>query len=295
MKIGLVGFYGFNAYSDEFLAKAIQDEFNRHAEIKWQILPLGHGSYKDLDLVILGGGSLLGHPFSELQNYLKSSETPFVIFGTGVREFQDMGGLRYLWDRASLIAVRGAVSLERLDEAGFNTSKISVCGDPIFLFEDEQLDKNPVMGGVFRPHRNVDSAWLDHAFDTIQELRGEPPMLIQFSSAQGDKGFPFTLEEAYYGICKSSFWFGNRLHPFCIALINNIPAIAVEMEFRKVEDVCSTIEYPHWVKSGDNIIEVYGHLMQNWSHERKNLKYRIDGVRTGLKEMVQEILDATTN
>jgi len=295
MKIGLVGFYGFNAYSDEFIVKAIQDAFNKEADIEWHVIGLLHKEYyvypEDLDLIILGGGSLLGSYLPELTLYLAINDTPFVIFGTGVRDLEPehIKMSRYIWNRASLIGVRGWVSEEKLRDAGFDTSKISVYGDPIFLLEDEHLIKDGYLKGVVRPH-NVNVQWVVDCLNIIQGKTPRAIRVLKFASEQGDYGAKLGLLETYNEVCSASFWFGNRLHPFCVALINDIPSIAVEIEFRKVEDVCSTINYPYWIRPDENISDMYDLLMQNWEEERESIKSRIDVVRSDLKDMVKECL-----
>lgn len=295
MNIGLIGYYGYEAYSDEFILKAIQNAFNEEADIKWSIIQIGNPVYpKNLDLIIIGGGSLLGAPFHGLKTYLETREIPLVIFGTGVRELKDetMGELQYLWNKASLIGVRGATSVERLEKRGFDTSKISLYGDPIFLLKNEHQNKDNYIKGVIRPSPTTQNniTWMKDSFNILCKKTQRDSRIIPFSLPQGDHGVKLGLEQTYQEVCSASFWFGNRLHPFCIALINDIPSIAVEIEFRKVEDVCSTINYPYWIKLGDNVVEIYDVLIRNWNHDREKLKFQIDRVRTGLKKMVKETL-----
>jgi len=292
MKVGIFGHYTYGDYSDELIALAIKNCFKTYGA-RPVINYFGRGDYSKIDLAVLGGGSLLGYPLPHMINELKNNDCPFIILGTGVREFQDIKGLRYLWDRADLIAMRGKISIERLDKIGFDTSKISVCGDSIFLLESENLPVDDYIGGVFRPHGNMDSTWLYQAFNTLQELEKKPVRLLSFSVIQGDKGEQLSLGDAYYGVCASSFWFGNRCHPFCIALINGIPAMAVELEFRKIEDVCSTLGYPYWIKAATPISLVkaaYVDLMMNWPSIRKKVKKSVSLIREGLKDLVKEAL-----
>ena len=115
--------------------------------------------------------------------------------------------------------------------------------------------------------------------------------LLGFSASQRDWGGSMGFEDTYNCICRSSFWFGNRLHPFCVALINGVPAMAVEVEFGKVADVCSTIGYPHWVNPNDNLREAYVRLMSDWEGTREKVDVNVGIVRRRLEKAVDEVLE----
>lgn len=291
MRIGLVGFYGYNAYSDDLIALAIKEAFDERADVDWSIMPLGGGRYKDLDLVILGGGSLLGLQLPNLVRGLHETDVPFAIFGPGFRNNEVPHSLNYLWDRASLIGVRGEVSVDGLQSSGIDVRKTDFIGDPVFLLKNRGLSSDGYIRGVIRPHKYVDCGWMHQFLEWLSSERGLPMQLLGFSPSQGDWGGSIKFSDTYDGICRSSFWFGNRLHPFCVALINGIPAIAVEVEFEKVADVCSTIGYPHWVNSNEDLKEAYVRLMSDWEGTLEKVSVSIEAVRRRLVDAVDEAID----
>lgn len=188
MRIGLVGFYGYNAYSDDLIALAIKEAFNERIDIDWRILPLGGGDYGGLDLVVLGGGSLLGLQLSNLVTGLQRTSTPFVIFGPGFRSNENPVSLQYLWDRAAFIGVRGEISVEGLQAAGLDASKIGFLGDPIFLLRNRKLSSDGCVRGVIRPHAGIDCGWMHEFLEWIASERGKSMQLLGFSASQRDWG-----------------------------------------------------------------------------------------------------------
>ncbi len=298
MIIGLAGYYNINSYSDDCIAYAIKHAFDiEHQGIEWRILPLGVGKYDDLDLVILGGGSLLGMALPALVNGLKSCAAPFVIFGTGVREFMCHECLGYLWERAALIGVRGHYGRNALFQAGYDVSRIRFVGDPIFLLPPsdgvkEPCIDEPYIAGVFRSGYN--DKWLVRAFRRISELAGMPVKYVCMSKAQGDTGCGagagLGLAATYNVLRDASFYFGNRLHPMLLCLLNGIPSIGVELEFNKVKCACSVIDYPYYVNEGAPLHELE-HVYYTLRDDDMN-KYagKIDSVRMSLKKNVSEAL-----
>jgi len=282
LKIGLMGYYGYNAYSDDLIAKAITYAYDKKADVEWSIIPLHTIPKTNLDLIILGGGSLLGHPFTALANRLRNDNTPFIILGTGFREAIDMNSLKYLFNRADLIAVRGHTSEHKLRKHGLHVEDIDAVGDSIFLLPPQRKRDGDYVGAVIRPHI-VDQRWMESSLQRLGELRNQETRTFCFSQVQGDLGAWSSLEDTYRGIYESSFWFGNRLHPFCVALINGVPALAVELEFDKVQDVCSTIKYPY-MKGGQDVMKLYPIV------NAMNVQERISGIREDLNKLVEESL-----
>jgi len=312
---GIIGYYGQGELCDDLLLHLTKRTFDSLGEIEWHSRDGG-----DLDLLILGGGSLLGVPHTVLRRYLERSSCVFCIFGTGFRGINpnDSGleDLIYLWERADMIAVRGKVSVERLDGLGLDVSKISVLGDPIFLMDGRRAEKEYI-GGVTRPH-NVDLEWMKQVFEFLRGEIGQEVRLFSFCDGQGDMigeelgyttrsligesysedavlrggpSFQSIMEGSCAAVYRSSFWFGNRLHPFCVALVNSVPTIGVEIEFRKVEDVCSTLDYPYWTRANaplEELREMYYRLTSGW---KRGVKKRISEIREGLRGLARRVLD----
>lgn len=306
IKIGLWGYYGHGEFCDDYIEYAIKTTFNYISgnNIEWVRLPTGKTV---LDAIILGGGSLLGTPEPKLVGMLKENvDMPFYIYGTGFRNIEKSGfeNLQYLWDRASLIAVRGESSIERLDEQGLKMSKVAALGDPIFLCSGQQKQDGGYIGGVHRPYI-VNEQVLKEAFEFLKRKRNQDVKMFSFAKDQGDcRGglgyeiYDLNINQTYNGLIQSSFWFGNRLHPFCIALMHSIPTIGLEIEFRKVEDVCSTLDYLYWLNisdfSGDTFVDMYSKLMENHKEIDEKVQIRISSIRQQLCNIAERILKGVT-
>lgn len=304
LRIMLFGFYGVGEYCDDYMADAAKKTFEevsaRH--IQW-VSPK-----EPADLIILGGGSLLGTNtyFDELQSIIKRNDCPFAIFGTGVRDIEKgdfLPGLQELWRRAASISVRGETSRRRLYEWGLNIRKIGALGDPIFLTKPLLLESKNYIGGVVRPTFVEDSAWMKTVLDWLHTTRQQPVKLFSFCQQQHDdlgnqatgyESLVLDADATRRGIAESSFWFGNRLHAFCLALIEGIPAIGVEIEFQKVQDVCSTLSYPGFMKHIDYPlsfhVRLHEILMNDWYETQWRLKGKIAEICHNLIGQAQEIL-----
>lgn len=140
---------------------------------------------------------------------------------------------------------------------------------------------------------------MSKAFDFLSTTRHQPVKLFSFCEAQFDKysnelsgyeNYSLDARETRNSIAKASFWFGNRLHAFCLALIESVPTIGVEIEFRKVEDICSTIDYPYWVYAGGQFEQKYYRLVENWNTIDSQVKERIATICGNLRSQVRYIL-----
>lgn len=300
LKVVLYGYYGVGELCDDFMADATKKTFEELSDrpIEW-VAP----NVKP-DLVVLGGGSLLGTNLylEQFCNLVQHWDCPVAIFGTGARDVERgdfLPGLRYLWQRASSISVRGETSRKRLEQWGLDTSKIESLGDPIFLSEPSRLEKQGYIGGVIRPTPNTYPDWMKRSLTQISGLRLEPVKLFSFCEAQGDgasnksagcDSYVLDGRQTRQAIAKSSFWFGNRLHAFCLALIEGVPAIGVEVEFMKVEDVCSTLNYPFWIYPLQGAETAYMLLTskQDYIHDATQLK--IATIAQNLRSQAREIL-----
>jgi len=303
LRVGLVGYYGYDEYSDDLIAKGIMDAFNeeyellRHHNIEWVIMPLGSGSYDNLDLVILGGGSLLGLDLYPLIDGLKKHPNlKFCILGTGTRDLINLESTKYLFNRTPYVAIRGDVTAENLATIGCDVEKIEVLGDSIFLHYDEFMFRESYLGITHRTHAPPSYHLMNELISYLQEITGFKPTFIPYCVKQGDvtDGKNYTMEQVYEMTCKSSFWFGNRLHPFAIALINHVPAIPVEIEFNKVQDLCSTIGFKHYIHHEElslkTLHRTYIDLMNNWDKIDVQCNDQIDRVRNKYKSLITELV-----
>lgn len=296
----LYGFYGVGELCDDFMAIATKETFEEVSERKIQWV----SPSEPADMIILGGGSLLGDNLvlDQFCRIIKDRECPFAIFGTGVRDIDKgnfLGSLQYLWDRAASISVRGETSRERLKRWGIDTGKIETLGDPIFLSKPVGLERKDYIGGVIRPTATSSPAWMKSAFDFFHATQNQPVKLFSFCEAQldgvgnkssGYENYVLDASQTRRAIAEASFWFGNRLHAFCLALVEGVPTIGVEIEFRKVEDVCSILAYPYWVYGGNPFEETYYRLLGSWDTTHKQVQEKITSIRHNLRSQAQHIL-----
>lgn len=325
MKIGLLGFYGANEYCDDYLEIAIRKVFDDISKkkgagnIEWVRFngninndinrKLIDWEKSPLDAVILGGGSILGVGYGI--SWLKNN-VPFYIYGSGFRECQNLEDLKYMLDRALFVSLRGNTCIKRLKDLGLNVSKVSCVGDPIFLCDKMNVmnakkatdNGNSFIGGVFRPYITEDNK-IKQIFDYLKVNRKEEIKLFSFAKGQGDDvggkkiGFKtmdsFNNIETYNEMIKSSFWFGNRLHPFCIALMHGISTIGLDIEFNKVESVCSTLDYPYWIKNENlnlsTFESMYKDVIDNHEKINEGVQKKIDIIRNDLKMLAEKIFD----
>ena len=284
----LIGYYGKGEYCDDYLESAIRHNIKECAGedvVFYRDVPQ---DYSIIDLAILGGGTILGLPFPKLASLLKKNNCPFYIFGTGGRDVKKDEGLSFLWGRANDIVLRGDVSRRKCLNAGLDIEKVSGYGDPIFLYDKSSFIKRYDVGMVNRP---VNSETMGKIQDFLVKA-GRKISSFVFCKGQGDTGEHLSPRGAYDAICKCSFWTGNRLHPACIALLNGIPVIPVDIEFNKVEDVCSVIGYSYWIKDSefDKYEQMYCELREK-GIPNKTME-NINNIRMFLKKKIREIVSA---
>lgn len=215
MKIGLIGFFGAGAFSDDLIEyvtrKLILKECPR-AEIdyKWRE-KCRFGTDPDLlnsfDIIIHAGGSLLGkcshYPIRDIFNWHDKVETPIAIFGTGYRYEPDKEPLntlrrlrlQLLFEKAEVISVRGHSTIQHLQENRIDTSKVHSVGDPVMAC-DISLKWSPkfIMGNVRDSPDNeikhssnyVTQKLMAQIYDYLIDYYDLPLRLISFRNVLGD-------------------------------------------------------------------------------------------------------------
>ena len=182
-KILLLGWYGHTAIGDDIIAEVTKHLFFEEAEkrsIKLQFVPLSilkdfkyrmsHSHLIKNDLIVIGGGSILGSDTMNLYMTIfgfdkitfhklsRNRKTPLVIFGGGFRREKeklpekDRTHMRRLFDRAILKGVRGPVSQQLLISNGI-LKEVDVIGDPALSFYPVPV--NNKMDGDFNVGMNV--------------------------------------------------------------------------------------------------------------------------------------------
>ena len=182
-KILLLGWYGYNAIGDDIMAEVTKRLFFEEAKkrgIKLQFVPIP--VVKDFkhrmiysylvknDLIIIGGGSILG--FDTMSLYItlfgfdkinlhkisRNRKTPLVIFGGGFRmekeklPEKDRVHMKKLFGRAALKGVRGPIS-QQLFISNRIVNDVDVIGDPALSFYPTSV-KNK-LNGDFKVGMNV--------------------------------------------------------------------------------------------------------------------------------------------
>lgn len=163
-KILLLGWYGYDAIGDDIMAVVTKCLFFEEAEkrgIKLQFVPLSiikdfklrmiHSYLIQNDLIVIGGGSILG--FDTMNLYMtifgfdkfnlhklsRNRKTPLVIFGGGFRREKeelpekDRIHMKKLFDKAILKGVRGYIS-QQLFISNKIVNEVDVIGDPALSF-----------------------------------------------------------------------------------------------------------------------------------------------------------------
>lgn len=156
-KIHLIDWYGHQALGDDLLHYCAWDILKKAAGKNQVEIELS--GLDSADMVIIGGGTILGSDSMHILNQIESSDIPLVIFGGGFRRDQsnlmeklkNVTGVnktekrelseknkeisRKLISRAKYMGVRGYVSRQSFIHNGIDDEKIEVIGDLGFSFE----------------------------------------------------------------------------------------------------------------------------------------------------------------
>jgi len=215
MKIGLIGFFGAEAYSDDLIEHVTRQlllkerpeiQFDSKIERKCE-KGTNPKLLNSFDLVIHAGGSLLGKcehpPILDIYKWHKSVMTPMAIFGTGYRYEPDKEPLnrirkqrlQLLFNKSRVISVRGYRTLYHLNRNGIDTSKITSVGDPVMAC-NIKLKRKPthIMGNVRNmwqteikhiPNKKV-QAFMAQVYDWLIDYYDLPLMLVSFRNQRRD-------------------------------------------------------------------------------------------------------------
>ena len=214
-KIGLIGFFGAGAYSDDLIedtTRRLLLKQNPRAQIdyEWRV-KCAKGTDPTLlnsfDLIIHAGGSLLGkcghYPIRDIDQWYDKVDTPIAIFGTGYRYEPDKEPLnqvrrrrlQLLFEKAEVISVRGHKTMQHLEENRIDTSKVVSLGDPVMAC-DIRLEMEPtcVMGNVRdSPHNEIKHVSNEHVqsvmaeiYDWLIEYYSVPLKLLSFRHVGSD-------------------------------------------------------------------------------------------------------------
>jgi len=213
MKVGLIGFFGVKAYSDDLIGDATQKiltelkpDIKFDTQVMWRSIKQGKPDMDYLnsfDSLILCGGSLLGKctfvPVGQIEKWADKLTAPFHIFGSGYRYEPDYDPLpevnrdrmNLLFDTASSIMVRGLKTVQHCEENDINISKISCYGEPIIAanyYSSFNLTRQ-VIGGNIRDMPKAEVQYTSNEqvhevmaafYDWLHQELGYPIELVSF-------------------------------------------------------------------------------------------------------------------
>ena len=194
MKIGLIGFFGVGAYSDDMINITTQKIFRNinpgvtfDSNVMWRC---AKGAYLDylngFDLLVLCGGSLLGKctfpPINRISEWAHKLYTPLSMFGTAYRLEPDKEPLsptmqqrmKLLFETAQVIMLRGKRSIYWCNRNEISTEKVEALGDPLLGLSYEKKKRRDVIGG---------------------NVRNMPPSEVQYTSNDYVQGKMATIYE----------------------------------------------------------------------------------------------------
>jgi len=215
MKIGLIGYFGAGAYSDDLIEHVtkqllLKEKPKANINSSWRqkcIRGTDPKLLNSFDLIIQAGGSLLGkcehYPITDIHRWHDKIKTPMAIFGTGYRyepKIEPLNKVRkrrlqLLFKKAQVISVRGHRTMHHLRSNKIDVSRVVSVGDPVMAC-DIKLKINPkfIMGNVrYSPQHEVKHAsnertqmLMAEIYDWLIDHYDLPLVLISFRNARKD-------------------------------------------------------------------------------------------------------------
>ena len=273
-RIRLLGWHGNRAAGDDLLGVCVQQVFDQAARDLG--LELEFVATDDTDLVVVGGGTLLGPAVPAIADAFAGPRVPLVIFGTGFRsatsllDNEQAARFRSMMQRAALCGVRGYQSQQHCLVNG--VANVEVIGDPGLSFQP--VDVNPAAGeytvGVMvrAMGKTGEPQYVsnERMFEIVAELADHviselDATLYFFSLAEnihdsdregagaviermnfgGDDRVRFLATgedpiEAFSKVASMDYVISQRLHPTVIAWQQAKPSVAFDYQFHKTAD-----------------------------------------------------------
>lgn len=180
MKVGLIGWFGHGAYSDDLIEHVTKQlllevdpaiVFDSGLMTKCE-MGTDPEYLNGFDLIVHAGGSLLGKcthfPIRDITAWSDKVNTPLAIFGPGYRYEPDKEPLspvrrrrlQTLFEKAEVVSVRGCKTVQYLRANGVDTSRIDSVGDPVSACKVQPRRSHKfIMGNV----RNMPDIEVQHA------------------------------------------------------------------------------------------------------------------------------------
>jgi len=138
-RIRLVGWYGKGASGDDLLARCTEAVFRQAAAEQDIAVEFTEGD--DHDLLLIGGGTILGSWHGDIRTGVEASTAPILVFGSGFRELlpdqmqRNRRPITALLKRCCAIGVRGPLSMDKLTTHFPEVAdKVEIIGDPALGF-----------------------------------------------------------------------------------------------------------------------------------------------------------------
>ena len=329
VNIKLVGWYGHGGTGYDLIAHCVENVFNKCAEKKQ--IEIDWKPLERPDLIVVGGGSILGKDDVSLKQYRQFAEKykiPMVIFGAGFRQEKafnedDKKNLNDLLDYCSLVGLRGKFTKD-------NIKKGEVIGDPIFSFEPSGkilLPKNLwTLGIVARKISKYEESYLPNEevwkkFEKIIDFlvvdKLATPYYYSFGENASDSDYyayceinsktlkqttniiPFTTNELLPGdiVWGMDYVLSQRLHPMLLSWVAGHPSIGFEYQFGKARDCLETIGMEDWLidirdLSLENFQEKFYKLIENKSSVLVRSQNAIQLLRGKQAKFAEKCLEA---
>ena len=342
-RIGLIGYFGSGAYSDdliEHVTKRLLLEQRGDLVFDSTLLSRGEAAsnpdyLNSFDLLVHCGGSLLGkcthYPIRDIAKWAGKLKTPLVTFGIGYRYEPDKEPLapemreriRLLFEKSSVISVRGEYTVKHLQENGIDTSKISSLADPVVACDIPLYKSSQYIGGNVRdmPPVEIQHAstnhvhklfaecydWLidtydlplnlisfRHNIDTDNDVKGADKVIsLMRNKHRASRAVPPDYLEAVKLLGGARFYFGQRLHPTVYAATQGIPFVGVEYQFDKMLDWASTVGINNVIHTGtadlDSFINAHERVEANMAKLRSTIPLKAAEIRATAKKIVELI------
>ena len=294
-RVRIIGWHGNNATGDDLLGYCVRTVFLKRSVEK--DIPIKFVDEGACDLVVIGGGTILGVDSMGLHKIVRDIEAPLIIFGGGFRrEKRDIGNknrksMDYLFKRAQLAGVRGYISQQFFIHNGIAAPE--VIGDPGFLFKQERVTrffKGNHKVGVFvrnmgktgepqyvdntKVHQQIAQVcdWLgeelgstfyffsfaENSFDSDAE--GVQATISFMKKRHSVEIIPYASDfvQQCSMVGKMDYIVSQRLHPVVLAWTMKIPCIGLDYQFSKTADFMNSIGMDEFVIRTDEFdMETY--------------------------------------
>lgn len=342
MKIGLIGYFGSGAYSDDLIEHVTKrllleqrSDLTFDSSIMFNPRANDPDYLNSFDLLIHCGGSLLGKcthpPIRDIARWAGKLRKPLVTFGIGYRFEPDKEPLapemreriRLLFDKSTIVTVRGGHTVKHLKENGIDTSKISSLADPVIAC-DIPLERTPthIVGNV----RDMPSVEIQHSttqnvhrlfaecYDWLIDTYDLPLLLVSWrhniesdndvigankvkAQMRNSRDVSVASAPSYLEAVKlmrlSRFYFGQRLHPTVYAATRGIPFVGVEYQFDKMLDWAGTVGVDNMINTKDatleSFIEAHKRVEGNMVRLRETLPAKVSEIKETTKKIVELI------